>query len=93
MIWSNFLVQSFKLGAPTAPLQRGPVLRGSLSPSPPPVLRLLLRSPPRALVRSHDSVSRKGFFLGRERRSHTLEILEPRLLSHTSLAHEFTLTW
>lgn len=34
MIWSNFLVQSFELGAQTAPLQRGPVLGGSLSAVP-----------------------------------------------------------
>lgn len=35
----------------------------------------------------------KGFFLGRERCSHTLAILEPRLLSHTSLAQQFTQIW
>ncbi|KAK9519841.1 hypothetical protein VZT92_022544 [Zoarces viviparus] len=54
------------------------------------VLRLC--SPPRVLVRSQGSVSCEGIFLGRERRSHTLEILEPRLLSHSFLAHMFTLT-
>lgn len=63
---------------------------GSLSASP-PVLRSC--SPPCVLVHSHDSVSWKGFFLGRERRNHTLEILEPRLLSHTSLAQELTIRW
>lgn len=53
-----------------------------------PVLHL--RSPPCELVHSHDSVSWKGSFLGRERPNHTLAIVEPRLLTHTSMAHELT---
>lgn len=88
-IWSNF-----HESVPTDPLQHGPIFGGScqlrlclLSPG---VLRLC--SPPRVRVSSRGSVSWKGFFLSRERCSRKLEILRPRMLSHSSLAHEFTLT-
>lgn len=80
--WTLWLVLSSVVSVP------GSQLRLCVSVSP-----ALCSCSPRVLVCSHASVSWKGCFLGRERRNHSLEILELRLLSHTSLAHELTLAW